>query len=220
MAKIKDYLEQDGTFLLCKKSCTLELDLETYSFGDNIIVENDEIWVKNLISKIIFDDIEFPIVLDYSVNIKVQESKKAGHILILKFTTNSIILETVLDVSETKDDIIYVKRLLSGKEVSKDTSHLLLKMYGVYKNNSSADLVHFEVVLSNVLRDKKNQGIPARLARIYDPALFNINSVVFQESFLSGIEFERISKALETGLVSERPREISVLERVLLGELV
>lgn len=219
MAKIKDYLEQDGAFLICKKPCTIKLDLGLYAIGDSLIIEKEEVWVKNLISRIYFEGIEFPLVLDYPVNIRIQNIEKDAHHLVLRFGANTIMLETVLDVSETKEEIIYVKRLLSGRELAKDPSHLLLKFYGVYKAKSSMDLVHFEVALSNVLRDAKDTSTPARLAKTYDPALLNVNSVVFQESFLSGIEFERITKALETGLVSDRPRETSALEKILLGDI-
>lgn len=222
MAKIQNYLMQEGNHLICKKPCTIKVDLNLYSLGDNLIISETSVWFAGIVSRIFFDDIDFDLVLDYPVSITFQEIKKEAKTLVFKFGANSVVLETSIDVSEARDEIIYIKRLLSGKEVSKNPSHLLLKLYALYKTRlqSSADLVHFEVTLSNVLRDKSNPSIPARLARRFDPVLLNVNSVVFQESFLSGIEFERITKALETGLISDRPRETSPLEKILLGELI
>jgi len=221
MVKITNYLIQEGNSLICKKECVLKISLAPYTLGDNLLVKEDSVWVNSLISTVYFDDITFDIILDYPVDIQFQKLEKENGFLVFNFGPNSVILETSIDAAGIKEQIAYVKRLLSGREIVKDPTHLLSKLYDVYhKVGADIDLVHYEIVLSNLLRDSSDPTLLARLRPQYNARLLNINAVVFNESFLSGIEFERIGKAIETGLVSERPRELSPLERVLLGELV
>lgn len=220
MARIKDYLYQDRNTLICKKSCSLTVPLESYSVGENMTIQNGEVWVSSLISTIDFDDIEFDIVLDYPIIIKADDMIKESTKIVFSFIANSVILESSMGGEISKEQIIYVKRLLSGKEIIRDPSHLLKKLYGVYGPVSSMDLVHLEVALCNLLRNSDDLSIPARLKQPYNAKLININSIPFVESFLSGIEFERITKAIETGLITDRPKDPSALEKILLGELV
>ena len=81
------------------------------------------------------------------------------------------------------------------------------------------DSVHLEVLLSQVLRDKANLSMPARLAKKWDPVMLNIKQVVFKTSFIQGLAFENINEAVRTGLINEEPEEPSVLEKVLTGTL-
>ena len=80
--------------------------------------------------------------------------------------------------------------------------------------------MHLEVLLSQALRDKARPGIPARLGTKWDPIMMNIKDIVFNTSFMQGLAFENIGKAISTGLISEKPREESILEKVMTGTLV
>jgi hypothetical protein len=82
------------------------------------------------------------------------------------------------------------------------------------------DLVHPEILISQVLRDKEDQSIPARLGRKWNPIMMNIKQNVFNTSFIQGLAFENVRKAIEVGLTTSKEVESSILEKIIKGELV
>ncbi len=137
------------------------------------------------------------------------------------FTKDDIILEVPMQTTEIKDQVNYINRLLGGKVVFKDPSHLITKVMKVYGGKvSNLDLVHFEVLLSQVLRDKNNQALPARLGKTWDPIMINIKNAVFASGFIQGLAFENVNKAIETGLISEGDVEPSLLGKLATGDKI
>jgi hypothetical protein len=76
-----------------------------------------------------------------------------------------------------------------------------------------------EVMASQVLRDRKNSAIPARLGKTWDPVMVNIKENVFSTSFVQGAAFENIGKAIQVGL-TESPEfdQPTLFERIITGE--
>lgn len=224
MIKIKDYLHQMENSLYCNKSCEVEIGLETYTIGDDLIIDEDEntVSVNGLLSKIKFDDdTSFDMILDYSVILKYSEINKTKENIILTFKKDDEILEVPLQKQDLKEVVLYVERLLSGKERFKDVDHLFLKFYKIYADISSMDLVHMEILISQVLRDKNNPVYPARVGSDpLHPILKNIKQNVFSSGFLQGLAFENVNNSINTGLIAQTELEPSVLEKLLTGTLV
>ena len=216
------YMYQTENLLNCKKPCTLLLDMNDYEVDGTIKIDDNMIWVKALICKVEFDDFMFNMILDYPIELKVQEMKKIGKEYIeLQYGADSTILEIPLDRQELKEMVRYVERLLGGKEVYKNTDHLYRKLYKTYAPlGGDMDSVHLEVLLSQCLRDRKNPNIPARLGSTWDPVMMSIKNIVFTSGFQQGVAFEQLGKAITTGLIEEGPPEKSILEKVLTGTLV
>jgi len=224
MAKIRNYLQQSDTKLVAVKPCKLTIDMSDYYLSDTIQVKEEDatIWVKSLISKIEFDDIVFNILLDYPVELQtpnIEENTKEK--IILSYLKEDIILTIPFTTVEIKEQVNYVNRLLGGREIYKDPSHLLKKIFSVYGGKiSDLDLVHLEVLASQVLRDKKDHSIPARLGKKWDPIMANIKTDVFNTSFIQGLAFENVGKAIDTGLTTSRESDPSILEKVVTGDMV
>jgi hypothetical protein len=146
--------------------------------------------------------------------IKTKES------LVFTYPANTPILEVPTVPVEIKAQVIYIKRLLGGKITYKDPSHLLMKIFKVYgPPTSDLDLVHMEVMTSQVLRDKSNPSIPARLGKTWNPAMANVKENVFSTSFLQGLAFENVGKVIQLGL-TDTPEfgQASIFEKILKGE--
>ncbi len=222
MKKITDYIYQNENFLNCVKPCTLIIDLEDYDIDDSIEINQDDgtIWVKNLISRIIFDDFEFHIILDYAVNIQINNMTKDGKEINLKYPAQTTILEASLEVEDIKKQVAFIERLVGGKEIYRDVDHLLLKLNNAFKDVSNMDLIHQEILISNTLRDKNNLSIPARLGKTWNPVLINMKDIVFKSGFIQSLAFENIGKSINTGLISEVKGEKTILEKVLTGTIV
>lgn len=219
---LKKYLTQYEDKLAAAKPCKVTIDLSNYDMNNNIQVKKEHVWANHLLSRIEYDDTIFTLALDYPVEINRTTLKQIGkEYLEFTFAKDDIILEIPLQTTEIKEQVNYVGRLLGGKVVYKDPSHLLTKVMKVYGGKvSNLDLVHFEVLISQVLRDKKNDMLPARLGKTWDPVMMNIKNAVFASGFIQGLAFENINKAIETGLISEGELDPSILGRVLTGELI
>jgi DNA-directed RNA polymerase beta' subunit len=218
---LKKYLLQTDNKLLTNKPAKLTIDLTNYTMNDNIQINEDHVWVNHLLSKIEYDDTIFNLILDYPVHLKKIKMEVFGKERIeFNYISDDIILDVPFAVTEIKDQVNYVHRLLGGKVVYKDPGHLIKKIMSVYGGGvSDLDLVHFEVLISQTLRDKSNPQLPARLGKIWDPVMMNIKNAVFQSGFIQGLAFENVNKAIETGLISEGELEPSILGKLITGEV-
>lgn len=223
MANINDFLKQEDSFLIANKKCELIIDLLNYKIDDNILIDEQKntIWVESVISKIEFENLSFNIVLDYSCNIIFDENnfEQNEDYIKISYDSGDTILESKLDVEDIKEQVKYTERLLGGKVLFKDTTHLFNKVYRVFGPISDMDLVHMEVLLSQVLRSKKDPGLPARMDEPFDPVNMNIKEIPFKSSYVSGLLFENINKAIGQGLIQEEDIPPSILERLFTGDL-
>lgn len=219
--KITNFLKQIGNELVTTQPMVLTIDKSNYT--SETLKENSDtkqIWVKSLLSTAEYEQKIFNITLDYSVTLYVQDILENNKQTIrLNYKSNESILEATSDTGDDSVEISYVERLIGGRELLKDATHLYRKLFTVYGKLSDMDSVHIEVLCAQVLRDKKNINIPARLGKSWDPTLINMKKVVYSEGFIQGLAFENIGEALRTGLISEERKEPSILEKVLTGEL-
>ncbi len=224
MSDIKSYLDQHDSYLITKKPCELIIDLLNYKIDDNLLIKEDDniVYLDQVITRIEYADTSFNIVLDYGADVFFNPDNylKEEDYIKIEYKSGDTILQTRLDVENIGETIKYTERLLGGKILFKDISHLYNKLYKVFGPVSDADSVHLEVLLSQVLRSKKDPSLPARMVDPFDPTMINIKDVSFKNSFLSGLMFENIGKAINQGLISEDQVPPSILERLFTGDLV
>jgi len=224
MAKINKYLRQIDDKLIAAEPCKLTIEMTDYTLSDTLQVKEEDgiIWVKSLITNAEFEDMVFNVMLDYPVELQTQNMETVGkERIILSYLKEDIILTIPFTTVEIKEQVNYIKRLLGGREMYKDPAHLLKKILKVYGSGvSDLDLIYMEIMASQVLRDKQDHGIPARLGKKWDPVMANIKTDVFSTSFIQGLEFENVGKAIDIGLTTSKETEPSVLEKVVTGELV
>jgi DNA-directed RNA polymerase beta' subunit len=221
--KLRGYLKQEKNTLYCLKDCKITIDLSDYVMGDNIEIDEDEnkIDVRGLMCQIEFEDLIFNIILDYGLEINyrdIEYIKKEK--ITLFFKADDPLFEVSLERQELKEQVLYVQRLLAGREIFRDVDHLLMKLLKIYGPLSKMDLVHLEILLSQCLRDRSNPANPARLGKTWDPVMVNIKKNIFNTSFVQGLAFENVGLAIKTGLISEEVPDQSIIERILTGELV
>jgi len=220
-SNLSNCLTQSENYLVANKSCTIKINMDDYG-KDDIIISEEKIWLKSLISIVEFEDVIFNLILDYPVELQVIGKnteiidKKSIQI---DYEKNATILEVLQESQEIKQQTSYVDRILGGREIYKDVDHLFKKLFAVYMPMSNMDLTHLEVLVSQCLRDKSHPELAARLGSKWDPVMMNIKKIVFSTSFVQGLAFENIGEAIRTGLISEEPLDSSILEKVLTGTL-
>jgi len=219
---VSNIAQQENT-LVAKNDCILTITIGDYPNSGDLRVNAERTYLsaKGLVCRAEFPNAIFSIILDFPVEIPIYKMEQIGkEFYKLYFKKNSTILETSLEHEDMKKQVQYTQRLLSGREIFKDANHLFIKLFRVYGPLRSADAIHLEVLISQVLRDKGHLEMPARLAKRWDPVLINMKQVVFKTSFIQGLAFENINESIRTGLITEEPAEPSVLEKVLTGTLV
>ena len=223
MAKLSKYLSQVEDTVVAKLPCTVTISLSNYRMNDNLKIDESEgiIWVSSLLSQIEFPDIVFNFILDYPVEMQIKEMELHGkESITLKYDKGDMILNIPFSTVEIKKQVNFGERLMGGREVYKNPEHLLKRIMDVYGGGvSNLDLVHFEVLISQAIRDRTHPEIAARLGKKWDPVMVNIKSTVFNISFIQGLAFENIRKAIDTGLTSQDV-DPSILEKLATGKLV
>lgn len=220
--KLSDYLKQEENNIICLEECVIEIDTENYDFKTDILEDDARkiLWVRNLISKVTFKGVTFDLILDYPAELNILMLEKNQVKYLLYFPKNAIIFTVSMEVEDIKKQVAYLERLASGRELYKDVNHLFLRVYRAYKDVSDMDLVHLEVFVSNILRDKNDDSIPARLSSKYNPTLIPMKGIVFKQGFLQALSFENIGKSIEAGLTSEKYTSPSIIEKILTGTIV
>ena len=223
IAQIKSKIKQEKNSLFCLDDCSVTISLEDYRIGDDLLIDEEEntIQLNGLISKIEFSDLSFDLVLDYPIVFNYEEITKSTEYIKLTFKKDDEFLEVPFQKQDIKELTLYVERLIGGKEKFKDINHLFLKLFKNYSEISSMDLVHLEVLMSQILRDKTNPVYPARVGSDpLHPVLLNIKKNIFNSGLLQGLAFENVNTAINTGLISKTELEPSILEKLLSGTLV
>jgi DNA-directed RNA polymerase beta' subunit len=220
--QLKKYMVQKENTLIIKKDCLVVIDLTNYDLKNDIDDKNSKIWFKSLIAKLIFDDLDFEIILDYQVYFNEPEEKeKDSKIMKLSYKDNSNLFEISSETSEIKNQIRYVERLLGGREIVKDSQHLYNKLLSIYSPPlTDMDSVHIEVLCSQVLRNKQDIQKPARIVEPYDAVLTNIKNIIFSTSFINGLAFENIGESLRRGLIQKEEMDTSIIEKLVTGNLL
>lgn len=217
---LKKFVSQEDDKLFAEKQCVLTLDKTTYDENDSIQINDSNVWVNHLIARVEFQEVMFNIMLDYPIEIQKIKFTNDVDRYVFEFHPKDTMLQIPMVITDMKEQVNYVQRLLGGRVIYKDPSHLVGKILKVYGGKiSDLDLVHFETLISQVLRDKINPALPARLGKRWDPIMANIKSNVFATSFLQGLAFENVNKAIETGLISGDVVPDSFFERIITGDL-
>jgi len=216
-------ISEDTNKLYCLQPSSLKLTLADYTVNYNLFIDEDNkyITIKGFIGEFTSNGVVIPIVLDYQVRIYFSSYRRDKEFITINYDENDLFLEVPLEKQEIKESVLYTGRLLSGKETFVDINHLFMKLYKVYQPLSKdMDLVHLELLLSQCLRDKENTTIAARLGKNpLDPVLFNIKKDIFSTSFLQGLSFEDIGKAINAGLTLDYDLEPSIIEKILTGTI-
>ena len=224
MAKLSKYLIQAENDLMTKLPCKITIGLSSYRLNDNLQIKEEDgiVWVTSLLSQIEYPDIVFNLILDYPIELQIKDMEYIPkEKIMLTYKAGDMILTAPFSTVEIKQQVSFGERLLGGREVYKNPEHLLKRLMDIYGAGvSDLDLVHLEVLLSQSIRNKTHSELPARLGKKWDPVMMNIKTTVFDVSFLQGLQFENVRRAIDTGLTTSTDVEPSVLEKLATGDLV
>jgi hypothetical protein len=124
--------------------------------------------------------------------------------------------ETIIQkeyVPEGMDMGLLTQAIQGRIQYVKDPKILLNMIHDILPN---VDLVHLELILSNMFRIEGKEDVRCRLNGNYkNSTIVGISKQPHQDSWKSALAFQHIDKAIETGLVQGKPTERNPIEKIL-----
>ena len=161
------------------------------------------------------------ITIDNKIEIELKDKQfeEKDGIITIKYSKGSIIFNCLPTPEIFSEKVKIINALLSGKIPWRNADHFCMKIYDMYSTlGTDSDMIHFEILASNLLRDKGNPSYPARLNKNYDPVIRSLKAVPGLESWLQSFAFENPSQSIMTGLVYNRPADETILEKLITGQ--
>ncbi len=219
----KDFTIDDNKLLLKNGKCRIVISKEFYKDKKDINIDDKKIMHLSYgyftLSTSTYSSeptIDNKIDIDLNSCSDVVENDKEWSLVFDK--PNSLIFVCVPTPNVFSNQVKLVDSLFSGHQPYKNADHFLMKVYDMYVNGfkCGADMVHFETLVSNLLRDKGNPSYPARLnPKTYQPTSVSLNSIPKLESWLQAFAFQDPKEAITTGLLYSRPNDETILEKLI-----
>lgn len=208
----------DSTKLYSKESGKIIIEKSFYKNKKDIVVESDHIKLDYGYFLIDMDSYNIDVTIDNAVDIPLDKKKvtETDTGFIIEFQPNDTLFECVPTPEIFSKKVKIIEGVFNGKSPYKSADHYVMKFYDMYKEmGCSADFVHFEVLVSNLLRDGGNPSYPARLnTKNYNPITVGLKNIPTQESWLEAFCFENSKEAITTGLLYERDNEQTIFEKL------
>jgi hypothetical protein len=212
-------LQPDEVFDIGKKvikskmTCLINIDEKEYD--DRTFVDSsDKITLPGILEFYIPEKDDFTqITITYPVDlIKSSSISKLKHVTTITYDPGEIVITK--DYVPTGTDIGLLIRLLRGwVKYVKDPVILLNMLHDIIPD---VDMVHLELIVSNMFRQADDLTMRCRLTGKYD------NSIIlgqanqpFQDSWASAMSFQYIDKAIKAGLIDGKDAEENPIEKVL-----
>jgi len=218
----EEIIEQKDTKLIAKTPVQIIINKEDYPTLQSISYNKEDgtLFLNVVVATCIPQDKpEFHFILNSAA--LFTDVEETGTQYIVNIPANKVICELKASSDRFAQVVQQAINILEGRVPWKTVEQLVLNLYSLYHEQAShIALVHYEVVFSNLLRNKHNPTLPARLVDPYEPVLYGLKKIPYVDgnSWLLGLSFENAGKAIETGLLAgDRQREITPLEKVLLG---
>jgi len=193
-----------------KYNCSISLNMEEYRESD--ITELSDKYIIPSIFDIYIDELEdlTHIVLPYNnINInKTNDIEEKGNVTVIKYQAG----DTIVDQKfiDTNLDLQYIDRILNGRlKVTKSPETILRLVHSAF---AESDLVHIEVIVSQMFRDSK--GNLSRLSGKYDE-IWGVQKISKNESWLSALSYQDINGGIRKGLISGKNADMNILEKVI-----
>ena len=206
-------LEISENKIIAKHNCTITIDYDDYD-DDSIVNSPTQIYLPGILDCYFPEFDDFTVIgLNYGVFLqKKLDAVETDSYITMNYVPGDLIITQ--DYVKTGMDMKFLMRLLRGSISYITDPKIILNV--LHNSFADSDLVHLEVVISNMIRDKDD---PSKLARYKTTDKNNtVVGVIKQaqtDSILSSIAFRNIDKAIEKALVSGKESKNNPIEKIL-----
>lgn len=212
IGKLIDVREKE---IIAKENCTILLDKSDYD-ESTLIDTGEEIFIPGIfnlyvgeVSKNKF--ISLPFNFQVHLN-KPEDYVVDGKTIVLRYTPGEKILSQDYYTKQTEPSVI--DRILGGALKYINSPDALIA--AAHEQLPSLDLVHIELVVSNMFRLKDDATVPCRLSSYKDFQIVGIKKLPHINSWLTGLSFEDPNKAIKLALINSRDNDMNPIEKILL----
>jgi len=200
---IKNLMIQKERDVIAMTPLEILIDIEYVNKKDIIVEADNNITIPFTDMIVKYNDKEYRFIAN--INITIMSDK------IVEFNKKYIKLQVnahdkIFQVGIVQDNfamgISALLRQINKTEEVKSLLYVFNNLFDIYKDISSLDIVHLEILLSQILRYKKQKRIPARLAKEWEPYKVGLKNVVYLDNWKMGMLFENMEKSITNGLVS------------------
>ena len=213
LEEIEKYLEIDKNEIKAKRRAVVILNKSEYK--DEIEEYSDYYKVPGIIQIYFPDDkkvLNLPFMFDinlYKPN-SIDETKSE---IILEYQPGETIIKQKLKSSSTNFNTF--RRILDGNaKFIKTPEQMVLSLAELM--GYPIDLVHFEVMVQQVFRCKKDISKPCRLCDYKKCKLIGVSQLPRKISWLLGMSFERGNIAVRDALIEKIPLKETPFEKIIL----
>ena len=216
MGSIKHILDVREKEIYAKDNILISID--THEYDDKSLVEYDNKFVLPGLLNIKYGD-ENPefhyLPFNFNVNLyKSENTRKKGRIINIYYSADEKVIDK--DKYPKRINPAVITKILDGVTKYVKDPKILLDM--LIDELPGLDSCHLEVVISNLFRSEKDTKLPSRLNNYKDPVIIGCKQLPFIDSWLSGLAFENINKAIENGIVNEEDALMNPIEKILVTD--
>ncbi len=215
IAKLSKYIDVKKKQLVAKDDVTVALDRTKYD-EKTLTDLGNKYQLPGIINVLIGegDNSEtFTLPFTFKVDLYIPSNVvKQGPVQYLKFESGETIIEKDKYVKEIDPTI--ASRMLDG--VTKYINDPGVLLDNLAQELPGIDSVHLELITSNMFRSKKDPSTPGRLVNYRNVQLYGCKDLPFVDSWLTGLAFEDVNKAVKSGLISQKDAEMNPIEQVVL----
>jgi len=212
-------LQPDDIFIISKNSliaklpCSIVIDEREYD--DRTFIETSQKITIPGILQFYVPSLEdyVQIILTYPVDVlKTNNMSFEKHTTIINYDEGDITVTKDYIVEET--DIGLLIRLLQGRVKYIKEPKILLNM--LHDIISGVDLVHLELIISNMFRNHDDLNQKCRITGSYSNSeILGQQKQPFQDSWESSMAFQYIDRAITSGLIDKKQSDQNPIEKVL-----
>jgi len=214
--------EQEKTYIKALSDGEIEIKLSDYlDPKKDITTTTSKVELNYAYFRLKYAGVTLDATIDNKIEIDLKDKEmiQDSGTIIIKYKKGSIVFECLATSEAFSEQVKIIESLLSGRTPYKNSDHFLLKIYDQYATlNTDCDLVHLEVLASNLLRDKGNPSYPARLNKNYNAVVMPLKSIPKLESWLQSFAFENPNASITSGLIYDRPTDETILEKIITGK--
>lgn len=209
----EDVFKIEKNTILAKKACTITINKKDYDPRTFIESTTTIIMPGNLQFFVPEYDDYCQISILYSVRVlKTADIRYEKNDIIISYLPDDIVVKS--EYSTTEPDIGFLTQLLNGRVKYMTDPKILLNM--VHSILPDVDLIHLELIISNIFRQKDNISVRCRLSGNYkNSTLIGVSAQPFQDSWASAMSFHHINKAIKNGLIQGKDCEENPIEKII-----
>lgn len=214
---ISNFVSVEEKQVVAKTPLTITINMTEYN-DDSLIDTGDHYLIPGLLNceyhgEEKSENFFFP----YNFNVELMKPdniKKYRSDLILEYEEGDVLFKRDMYIKDVNPYV--VTKMLDG--VIKYIKDPVILVDVLKDEVPGIDLVHLELIVSNIFRQENDNEKYARLNNYKDPVIIGCKKLPSVDSWISALAFEDINKATKTALAKGKHAKMDPIEKIVLNQ--